>query len=37
MKIGKFTMKIASESLKLVAIASLCAFCILVSGYSPPD
>jgi cell division transport system permease protein len=33
MKIGKFTMKTASESLKLVAVASLCAFCILVSGH----
>jgi cell division transport system permease protein len=33
MKIGKFTMKTASESLKLVAVAFLCAFCILVSGH----
>ncbi|MDR0820424.1 MAG: hypothetical protein LBN19_02740 [Endomicrobium sp.] len=33
MKIGKFTIKTASESLKLVAVASLCAFCILVSGH----
>ncbi|OEG71103.1 hypothetical protein ATZ36_16230 [Candidatus Endomicrobiellum trichonymphae] len=33
MKIGKFTMKTASESLKFVIVASLCAFCILVSGH----
>jgi cell division transport system permease protein len=33
MKINKFTMKTASESLKLVTVASLCAFCILVSGH----
>jgi cell division transport system permease protein len=33
MKIGKFTMKTASKSLKLVTVASLCTFCILVSGH----
>jgi cell division transport system permease protein len=33
MKINKFTMKTASGSLKLVTVASLCAFCILVSGH----
>ncbi|GHT05995.1 hypothetical protein AGMMS5026_01510 [Endomicrobiia bacterium] len=33
MKICKFTIKTASESLKLITVASLCAFCILVSGH----
>jgi cell division transport system permease protein len=33
MKINKFTIKTASRSLKLVVVASLYAFCILVSGH----
>jgi cell division transport system permease protein len=33
MKVDKLTIKTASELLKLVAVASLCAFCILVSGH----
>jgi cell division transport system permease protein len=33
MKINKFTIKTASELLKLAVVASLCAFCILVSGH----
>jgi cell division transport system permease protein len=33
MKINKFTIKTASKSLKFVTIASLCVFCILVSGH----
>jgi cell division transport system permease protein len=33
MKINKFTIKTASESLKLAVVASLCAFCFLVSGH----